>query len=72
MKNMFKAKLLTALILGLGISLIAFSTALAADVTYSADTTVTVDSADYTILADSAATSVVIGATTVTVVVPSG
>ncbi|MFH1111919.1 MAG: hypothetical protein V1712_02510 [Patescibacteria group bacterium] len=70
MKNIFKAKLLTALVLGLGISLVAPSAVLAADVNYDADASVTIGSATYTIVSGSAATSVVVGTTTVTVVVP--
>lgn len=70
MKNMFKAKLLTALVLGLGISLVAESAALAADLTYSADVSVTIGANTYTIVTGSEATSVVVDTTTVTVVVP--
>lgn len=44
----------------------------AADLTWSVDTTVTVNSNNYTIQSGSAATSIVVGATTLTVVVPSG
>ncbi|TSC78087.1 MAG: penicillin-resistant DD-carboxypeptidase [Parcubacteria group bacterium Gr01-1014_24] len=47
------------------------SVAQAADLTFSVDTTVTVNSRDYTITANSAATTIEVGATTLTVTVPA-
>ena len=72
MKNMFRAKLLTALVLGLGISLVVTSSALAVDVTYTADTSVTIGSATYTIVSGSEATQVDVDTATITVIVPAG
>ena len=58
--------LITVLSLAVGIS-----SAYAADLTWSADTTVTIGSDNYTIYAGSAATSMVVGATTLVVTVPA-
>ena len=71
MKNMFKAKLLTALVVGLGISLVVTSSALAVDVTYTADTSVTIGVNTYTIVSGSEATQVDVDTTTITVIVPA-
>jgi len=64
----------------LGLFIAVFSLALlggvnyanAADLTWTDDTTVTIDSANYTIQGGSAATSIVVGTTTLTVTVPAG
>ena len=70
MKNLVRK--IMAVGLGLGISLAGASTAFAANISYSADTTVTIGSTDYTIVSGSEATAVAVGATTITVTVPSG
>jgi hypothetical protein len=68
MKKHFRR--LIAVGLGLGISLTGASTAFAAALNYSVDTTVTVNNVDYTVLAGSAATTLTIGNNTLTVDVP--
>lgn len=74
-----KNKMIKKLKIGLLVVALAFfvgfgfaSSANAVDLTWTADTTVTIDSANYTIESGSAATSIEIGATVLTVVVPSG
>lgn len=55
----------------MALALVGFSTAYAADVTFSETTTVTIGSANYQIDSSSAATTVDVGATTATIVVPA-
>jgi uncharacterized protein YcfL len=68
-KIMKKILKLSLVIIGL---LLVGAVAHAQDLTFSADTTINVNSMNFTIPANSAATSIVDGATTITVVVPSG
>jgi hypothetical protein len=65
-------KRLIAIGLGLGISLTGISTAFAADLTWTEDTTITVGSASYIILGGSTATTMIVGSSSVTVTVPAG
>src|SRR3990167_11283358 len=74
MKNTLRAKLIAvASVLGLGISLALSSIAYAADLTYSADTTVSLSSPaiDYTIKSNSKATSVLVNLHNLTVTLPT-
>ena len=74
LKNKMIKKLKISLLL-FAVLALALSTgfvANAADLTFSADAVVTVNSNNYTITSGSAATSIVVGATTLTVTVPDG
>jgi len=69
-KNKLKIGLLSFAMLAL--VFVGSSTALAANITWESDTSVTIGANTYTIISGSAATSMTVGSTTLTVTVPSG